>query len=308
MLSVVLTILKFIGITILVLLGILLLVVGLVLFVPIRYKAEGFYKDSYRVQAKINWLLHIVSFSLLYEKEQPFQMKLRILGIPIYNNLHKKKKRKKIKNETVKEEIFYSEEEKTPEIVASSISEKHDKPASNSSEANEIATAEKKSPYKTQKISLLQKIKHLFAKVISFFRNIKYTFYRICATIKDVKDNITYYTKLLQKDSTKAAIAAGKKQIVRIFKNIKPQKFQVNLHIGMEDPATMGDILGVWGMLYPIHEGHVDIYPDFDQAVFEGDFYCKGRVTIYVYIWTLMIILFDKNIRYLRKCLMREGK
>ena len=81
MLSVVLTILKFIGITILVLLGILLLVVGLVLFVPIRYKAEGFYKDSYRVQAKINWLLHIVSFSLLYEKEQPFQMKLRILGI-----------------------------------------------------------------------------------------------------------------------------------------------------------------------------------------------------------------------------------
>lgn len=307
MLSVVLTILKFIGITILVLLGLLLLVVGLVLFVPVRYKAEGFYKDSYRVQAKISWLLHIVSFSLLYEKEQPFQMKLRILGIPIYNNLQKKEKKKKRRKKTVEEETVYLEEEKTPEIVASSIPEKKEIPDSDAPELKETESGEIDSSDKTKAISLLQKIKKLFTNVISFFRNIKYTFYRICATIKGIKDNITYYAKLLQKDSTKAALAACKKQLLRIFKNLKPQKFQVNLHIGMEDPATMGDILGVWGMLYPIHEGHVDICPDFDQAVFEGDFYCKGRVTIYVYIWTLMIILFDKNIRRLRKSLVREG-
>lgn len=82
----------------------------------------------------------------------------------------------------------------------------------------------------------------------------------------------------------------------------------MNLHIGMEDPAAMGDLLGVWGMLYPIHQGHIDICPDFDQAVLEGEFYCKGRITVYIYIWTVMIILFDKDIRRLRKCLVRKGK
>ena len=320
MLSVVLTILKFVGITILVLLGILLFIICLVLFVPICYKADGFYKDSYRVRAKVSWLLHIVSFSLFYEKEQPFQMKLRIFGIPVFDNLQKKEKekgKKSKKHTRVKEET-------TPEIVASSIPEKNVEVVSKqeatkmedaktdkiSSEKQETAKVTEKEKIKRNrnKISLWQRIKNIFSKLTGFFRNIKYTFQKICDTIKSIKDNITYYVELLQKDSTKAAIAACKKQLLRIFKNLKPQKYQVNLHIGMEDPAPMGDILGVWGMLYPIHVGHVDLCPDFEQAVFEGEFYCKGRVTVYVYIWTLMIILFDKNIRHLRKCLVREGK
>lgn len=321
MLSVVLTIFKFIGITILILLAILLLVICLILFVPIRYHAMGFYKDTYRIQAKINWLLHIVSFVLLYEKDSPFQMKLRIFGIPIYDNLHPRenrlKKRKKDSSkslqpdfEETEESFSYEEndrprEKETPEISASSIQEESSNTSARYTEKEEKVPEMQK---KNRKIKILQNIKASFAEVIRFFKNIKYTFYKICATIKRRKDNITYYVELLQKDSTKAAFLACKKQLLRIFKNLKPQKFQVNLHIGMEDPAAMGDILGVWGMLYPIHEGHIDICPDFEQPVLEGDFYCKGRVTVCIYLWTVMIILFDKNMRHLRKCLVREGK
>ena len=46
MVSVILTILKIIGIGILVILGIIILLVLFVLFVPVRYKAGGNYADN----------------------------------------------------------------------------------------------------------------------------------------------------------------------------------------------------------------------------------------------------------------------
>ena len=324
MLTVILTILKWIGITILVIVGILLLALCLILFVPIRYKADGFYKETYQVRARVSWLLHIVTVAFHYEKDQAFHMKLRIFGIPVFDNLKKKEKTQK-RSSKKKKPKKPMEEQAEPEIIASSVSEMDDtdtkqqekvsKPeASNDNEKENEKRVERETEQAQEtsddvdKLGLIGKIKLVLSKAFGVFRNIKYTIHRICDTMKRIMDNITYYVELFKKDSTKAALAACKKQLVRILKNLKPQKFQMNLHIGMEDPATMGDILGVWGMLYPIHQGHIDICPDFEQAVLEGEFYCKGRVTVYIYIWTVIIILFDKDIRRLRKCLVRKGK
>lgn len=314
MLTVVLTILKWIGIALLVLLGVLLFLLCLILFVPIRYKANGFCKDSYQIHAKATWLLHIISFTVDFKQEQPFRMKLRILGISIYDNL-KEKKTKKTKVNTLPEIVGASKQERSNAESVEEIT-KAEKPIMQEQNTNiikDISVSEANvdgdmdAEQEAQRLTFMQKQKKICLKVINFFRNIKYTIRKICDTIKEFKDNITYYVELLKKDSTKVALEACKKQLLRIIKNLKPQKFQVNLHVGMDDPATLGDILGVWGMLYPIHQGHIDICPDFEQTVLEGDFYCKGRITVYIYIWTIMIILFDKDIRRLRKCLVRKG-
>ena len=314
MLTVVLTILKWIGIALLVLLGVLLFLLCLILFVPIRYKANGFCKDSYQIHAKATWLLHIISFTVDFKQEQPFRMKLRILGISIYDNL-KEKKTKKTKVNTLPEIVGASKQERSNAESVEEIT-KAEKPIMQELNTNiikDISVSEANvdgdmdAEQEAQRLTFMQKQKKICLKVINFFRNIKYTIRKICDTIKEFKDNITYYVELFKKDSTKVALEACKKQLLRIIKNLKPQKFQVNLHVGMDDPATLGDILGVWGMLYPIHQGHIDICPDFEQTVLEGDFYCKGRITVYIYIWTIMIILFDKDIRRLRKCLVRKG-
>lgn len=314
MLTVVLTILKWIGIALLVLLGVLLFLLCLILFVPIRYKANGFCKDSYQIHAKATWLLHIISFTVDFKQEQPFRMKLRILGISIYDNL-KEKKTKKTKVNTLPEIVGASKQERSNAESVEEIT-KAEKPIMQEQNTNiikDISVSEANvdgdmdAEQEAQRLTFMQKQKKICLKVINFFRNIKYTIRKICDTIKEFKDNITYYVELFKKDSTKVALEACKKQLLRIIKNLKPQKFQVNLHVGMDDPATLGDILGVWGMLYPIHQGHIDICPDFEQTVLEGDFYCKGRITVYIYIWTIMIILFDKDIRRLRKCLVRKG-
>lgn len=316
MLTVVLAILKWIGITILMLFGILIFLLCLILFVPIRYNADGFYNADYRVRARISWLLHLVSFSLDYEKDQPFRMKLRILGIPVFDNLKKKDRNSK----KTKRHNNPAKEKSTPEVITASMEEKAgsvtdvseqqaDKAQNEAGKADEAVPAaeDASNDDEADALGIIAKIKLLFSKVIEGFKNIKYTIHRMCDTIKGIKSNVTYYVELFKRDSTKAALAACKKQLLRIYHNLKPKKFQVKLHIGMEDPAALGDILGVWGMLYPIHQGNIDICPDFDQAVLEGEFYCKGRVTVYIYIWTVIIILFDKDIRRLRKCLVRKG-
>ena len=314
MLTVVLTILKWIGIALLVLLEVLLFLLCLILFVPIRYKANGFCKDSYQIHAKATWLLHIISFTVDFKQEQPFRMKLRILGISIYDNL-KEKKTKKTKVNTLPEIVGASKQERSNAESVEEIT-KAEKPIMQEQNTNiikDISVSEANvdgdmdAEQEAQRLTFMQKQKKICLKVINIFRNIKYTIRKICDTIKEFKDNITYYVELFKKDSTKVALEACKKRLLRIIKNLKPQKFQVNLHVGMDDPATLGDILGVWGMLYPIHQGHIDICPDFEQTVLEGDFYCKGRITAYIYIWTIMIILFDKDIRRLRKCLVRKG-
>ena len=304
MLTVVLTILKWIGIALLVLLGVLIFLLCLILFVPIRYKANGFCKDSYQIHAKATWLLHIISFTVDFKQEQPFRMKLRILGISIYDNL-KEKKTKKTKVNTLPEIVGASKQERSNAESVEEIT-KAEKPIMQEQNTNiikDISVSEANvdgdmdAEQEAQRLTFMQKQKKICLKVINIFRNIKYTIRKICDTIKEFKDNITYYVELFKKDSTKVALEACKKRLLRIIKNLKPQKFQVNLHVGMDDPATLGDILGVWGMLYPIHQGHIDICPDFEQTVLEGDFYCKGRITVYIYIWTIMIILFEKDIR-----------
>ena len=60
--SVILLILKIIGWILLTLLAIFLLIVFLVLFVPVRYRTDGSIEENIRVQGKVHWLLHILTF------------------------------------------------------------------------------------------------------------------------------------------------------------------------------------------------------------------------------------------------------
>ena len=80
MLHILLLVLKIIGIIIAVILGILVLLVCIVLFTPVCYQGEAACDGTVkgiRAKAKITWLLHLLSFSAVYE-EQEFRWKLRV--------------------------------------------------------------------------------------------------------------------------------------------------------------------------------------------------------------------------------------
>lgn len=310
MISVILTILKILGIILLVLLGILLFIVCVIVFVPIRYRAKGIYQEGKaNVSGRVTWLLHLLSARIFFEAGQPLHINVRLLGIPVFDNLKRTEKAgKKEKNKKPKKQ------KTNTELQTASVSDEKTEPSFSQEETvpdNLKTETERKEHSETDasectKKSVFQKISTFWSKLIALIRNIKYTFQKICDTIVKIKDNIKYYLELLQRESTKAAIATCRTQLKRIFKNLAPQKYQVRLHLGFEDPSTMGEIMAVWGMLYPLHEGRIDIVPEFEQSVIEGDYYLKGRISIYVYIRTLLIVLFDKNIKWLYHQLRRN--
>lgn len=90
MLSIILTILKIIGITVLALIGILLLGLLAILFVPIRYRVKASYGEVPEVDAVVSWLFHFAHARIQY-LDNKFRVLVRILGILVYDSLKPKK-------------------------------------------------------------------------------------------------------------------------------------------------------------------------------------------------------------------------
>jgi hypothetical protein len=57
-------------------------------------------------------------------------------------------------------------------------------------------------------------------------------------------------------------------------------------------------VLAGLSILYPFYGDHVEIYPDFEQKMLEGDLYVKGHIRM-VHLATLLWRLFFN--RYVRK-------
>lgn len=96
--SVILLILKIIGILLLCLIGILLLLILLVLFTPVRYIVNGRLHDKRKISGKINWLWPVLSVPFSYE-DGAFLYEFRIFGI-----------RWKKKRGTAEDEDFFEED------------------------------------------------------------------------------------------------------------------------------------------------------------------------------------------------------
>lgn len=322
MVSILLTVLKIIGITILIILGLLLCILLLALFVPVRYCGQGEYHKDIVAKLRASWLLHLVSVRGMYQNGQAIHVVLKVLGITVYDNLkadskktkHKKAKSTKNKTEGVGEiQAASSEKSVTDEVLSkeeqleeergddfcAEISTEPKMPAADGFGGETAIRREKK-------LGIVQKIKNILTKFVNFFKNIKFTFHKVCDTIVRIKDNINYYLKILQTDSAKRALTVCQKQLVYVLRKISPQKYRVNLHMGFEDPAVMGEVLAIWGMCYPLHMGNIDLQPEFGQSVMEGDFSFRGHVSVAVFVRVACILFFDKDFKRLLRHLRRS--
>lgn len=92
MLQVLLTILKIIGIILLCILGSILVLLFIILFVPVRYKAFGSYKDRIpNVKVRISYLLYLFCFVIFYKEKLDYYV--RLIGIKIRLSSRSKKKK-----------------------------------------------------------------------------------------------------------------------------------------------------------------------------------------------------------------------
>lgn len=282
-LTVLLLILKILGIVLLVLLGILLALLMIVLFVPVRYQGSGYRKEGdpvpVHVQLKVTWLLHLVRVSFIYPEEAFLKVKVLFFQI-----LPAKERKKKASNKKEAD----GKKPKTDKKEA-----EHDvrDTASDQKISDEGNTAVEDGG--DDRRTLLDFVRKLFSAI----RNIKYTIRKIYDKINHIIHNIRYYIKILQTESFKRAFVLCREQLLRLMKIVLPRKVSGTFTIGMEDPAATGQILSIYGILYPLIGDSITVIPDFEKPVMEGSFRFKGKITAFTLIRIAAKIYFDKDLK-----------
>ncbi len=326
MLSVILTILKIIGIVLLVLLGIVILLLLLVLFVPIFYRAEGhvprtggndsFDAEKIRFKASFSWMLFVIRGGIDYPDSKEFT--LRLFGIKILPKKNKEADDKKEKPEsedaskesedkvTDKEEGFSDKEGDASDKEMTSQKEE-DEPAaengileeeksSDSGEDNTSASTASDSGEDDSK-SLLDILWDIIEKTESFlktpqnvFEKIQYTIYRVCGKITMIKST-------LENDIFKRAFELVKKRLIKIIKMILPDKCDIKVLFGSGDPADTAQIFGTYAALYPVLYDKIRLEPSFDEKVVMADGSVKGHITLFTILYGVLVCYFNRDVK-----------
>lgn len=290
-LTVLLLILKILGIVLLVLLGILLALLLIVLFVPVRYQGSGYRKEEdpvpVHVQLKVTWLLHLVRVSFIYPEEAFLKVKILFFQILPAKEKKKKASNKKKDDRDAKKEADGKRPKTDKKEAGSGVSDT----ASDQKISDEGNAADEDGG--DDRRTLLDFVRKLFFAI----RNIKYTIRKIYDKIKHIIHNIRYYIKILQTESFKRAFVLCREQLLRLMKIVLPRKVSGTFTIGMEDPAATGQILSIYGILYPLIGDSITVIPDFEKPVMEGSFRFKGKITAFTLIRIAAKIYFDKDLK-----------
>ena len=319
--SIILLILKIIGITILCILAIVLCLLLLVLFVPIRYSVTASkYEDSdFTAKVKITWLLHILNILAWYKDDLYYRVRITIFSIVKSDNLKKRKKNiekrqneieKSVQDREHKPNVTEIQENKS-EVKASNDIETANEEFSDSEnifDNNYDNNSQEDLEEEDEKKSLLKKICIIVEKILDFCVNIKDKIAAIYSKALDIIDDIDYYIDAVNDKRNQEIFSLCYNQLVKVLHNARPKIFKGKLQIGLDDPYSMGQMLSIYGILFPLIHDKIQLVPDYDREVMEGDLYIKGRVTLFVIIYAGVKIYFNRDFKRMMKILKKEGK
>ena len=289
---VILLILKVLGITLLILLGIVLLLVLLLLLAPFHYTIDAEYYGDVKAVGRIQWLCFVLDLKGVYGNNK-FLYYLKSFGFMISTNDEEDKHYRAVSDEEAEsdkssDKAKPSKAEKVPVKVVEDEFETYEQEQKPKSEP------QKKSIFMriyegiesglewvvTIPMRVHDKISELMARILDFFAKLAENMNKVIKKRDMILQKITGVRSLLEKPYTKKVLKDGKVLLKKMWKHVRPRKLQGSIHFGLEDPATTGQLLGVVGMLYPVYRNHFVIAPDFEQQIFEGKIYAKGRVQI----------------------------
>ncbi len=343
--TVLLTILKGIGWILLGILGLILLTVLTGLLVPIRYRADGVWKEEKYIRGRVTWLLHLLSLRVTYEKE--LLLEVRVAGFLIYPKKERSGKKKKAVQEADAEEgtsaagVALPDEIDDTEVSGSAAAEVNDvEPQSadlndesaarsdgeasatkdaapgaseTQSQEAEASKAQKTGSPDADKTQAADSDTASDQSTGSFFEKFSGKFSKIADRLRgmqhktdQLKQQAVYYKKIWDQPQTRQAIRVGFYELGRILKHMQPQKFEVVGIVGTGDPASVGQILAVQGMLYPWHKGNIRLEPDFEEKHIEGELHLKGRIRLGTLGICGLRILLNKNVRRLIRILRKK--
>lgn len=300
MLGIIFLILKVIGCILLFLIFLLLLI----LFAPVTYRAKGKWLQEEKMAAgTVSWACFVIRAKVSYVKDN-LDFMIRIFGIPVYASdenrwsiLGRKKKPKKVKvkkskkkkEKKVSQKPAVKEEEKknSQDVLDLEISEEEYKKA-----ITPLADYKRKQEKEETKSRESSRWKKIVDGVQRCYNKIK----SICRKVSMVKNKVISIKELFEDDEIQDALRRLWGYGTHILKITMPSKLKGWLHFGMSNPASTGQILGVFGALLPFYGDKVQISPDFEEEVLEGEGRLVGRLFLIQYVILAVKIYLDKDL------------
>lgn len=299
MIAVLLTVLKVIGIILALLLGTLLLVILAVLFVPVRYNFKAAYNEKFTMNGRVSWLLNIFRVLICYDEEM--KTTIKILFFNIGGDKNKEKKNKKEKKETKSDNIFTNDNAKENATENTEVAEKEElvlkaSEADGTSEINaadeadiaheikDLDEKEKPDKKKSKIKNVIDKITYIYdsikGRIKKFIKLLKDTYNKVNGAKEKLTNKIEEIKSMVNDTENRELVSLIISQLKRLFKEIKPKKYDINVHFGFEEPDVTGKVLMYIAVFYGLTGLNINIKPEFEEKIFEGDCYLKGRIRV----------------------------
>lgn len=312
MIHVILIILKWIGIILLAILGLLILLLATVLFVPVKYHGRCKITTSLedvKAGVTVSWLFHLISIKIIYEKKK-CRKRIKIAWKKIGDQgekYHEKKKPETKKNDASDQKqktiVQTSEKnEKTTETVHENIQKVETKHEEKSPVVEETKFNEEKSPSMEETKCNEEKGNKSAQKTEKNTRKktrkkITYTFQSFYDKIKLMAEKKEKISSFIENEIHQTALKKLKKYLFRFLKKCLPKHLKGWIRFGFDDPSYTGKVLAALAILYPYIGKDLNIEPDFQEPVLQGDVEIKGTFYCIHPVWFLLQLLLTKSIR-----------
>lgn len=90
-------------------------------------------------------------------------------------------------------------------------------------------------------------------------------------------------------------------RILKLIKELKPRRGKGYLRLGFDDPYTTGQAMMLASVLYPLYAEHIEMIPDFDKEIIDGELDIRGRIRVIVPAEAALRIFFNKQLRAMYK-------
>jgi len=299
------TILKVLGLILLILAGLIILIIGLVLFVPLRYKIDGSFIDEIPDgSASVSWMFSLVKGYVLYSKEDGVSAGVRILGKKVYDPFDEKNVDDKSPSVLDKDMLIPgTDTDKNKNIIEPKSDSKNIILDTSKQAVEPLSDIKPASKRKKRTVGIRNKLKAFIDRsILSIKKTCSdiYDFFRaLYRAVKDKTDRLKKLYELINKDKYKKALGFLKKEVFAVMKEIKPKKGSGYLEFGSGDPYNTGLVMEAAAVLYPLYCDWLNINPDFTHSRLEGKLSIKGRFGIFFIAFPLLRIYFNKDLKAL---------
>ena len=300
LLHILLFLLKLIGIVLLVILGLIVLILAIILLTPIRYRIGASKYQTIQAEGKVTWLFRLIEMVFKLdtgaEEGKRLHLSFRIAWLKLYDN--QKPKEKRIKQKKTRKTKSKAESKQSEKVIQAAKPEQPEAKVQpiKTEQAAEMKHEEKliEGPKESAVEKILRLAKNVANKILSLIRGV---FSLICSILgipSKIMDGLekleNFFTKLREKKEAFLAFyyeehnhqwfAAFWHRLKKLLLRILPRADRLYLHFGFEDPATTGQVLGGLSILYPVCGEKMELCPEFNEEVLEGEVKFHGCIRL----------------------------